>query len=526
MMPAGSLSSYPRLSELILGLAHVSADMDTDITGLALDSRKVKPGDLFLACAGQGVHGMQFADQAITQGARVILCESEDQTPLEEQLSVPVFKIPKLGKHIGTIAERYYGHPSRELAVIGITGTNGKTSCSHFIAQALNEDKPCGVIGTIGSGLIGALQSGVHTTPDAVEVHRLLDQMRSQGARHAVMEVSSHGLVQGRVEGVAFCVGIFTNLTRDHLDYHGNMENYWKAKQLLFNNPSIKYAIINTDDTYGRDLIKLLPNSVQSISYGFEERRGLGKKHLLASSLKQDLAGLHFKVSTPWGDGEIKSTLIGRFNVSNLLASLGALLVLGVPLNTALRRLEENKTLPGRMECLGGSPGVPWVYVDYAHTPDSLANALIALRQHIREIESKTDSPVDNKTVSKKRKLWCVFGCGGDRDAGKRSAMGRIAEQHSDHVIVTDDNPRRENPQRIIEEILSGIKRPGVVSVIRDRKLAIAAAIKQAGEDDVILVAGKGHEDYQVIGARRLPYEGDCSVVESELSNIAGQGSR
>lgn len=504
MMPARSMTNLPTLSELLVGFAHVSSDLDTEVSGLAIDSRQVRPGDLFLACEGGQVHGMRFAQQAIDLGAKVIITETEDDSPVAGYLAVPVFKVPNLSQHIGEIAARFYGNPSRELSVVGITGTNGKTSCSHFLAQALNNDKSCGIIGTLGTGIFGRLQAGTHTTPDAVSVHKSLDEMRQLGARYVMMEVSSHGLEQGRVGGVAFDVAVFTNLSRDHLDYHGDMQAYGDAKQLLFRLPSVKCAVINVDDAFGLKLLKDLPGNVQAITYGFSKPQGVVVNHLHASGLVQDLAGIKFDIETQWGRRTIRSTLLGQFNASNMLACLGALLALGVPIDEAVSRLEKTSGVAGRMERIDdGSQGRPLVIVDYAHTADALEKVLTALREHISNDGGQAG------------RLCCVFGCGGDRDRGKRPLMGRVAERLASHIIVTDDNPRNENPQRIIEEILNGIKRSGAVSIIRDRPSAIRAALQQTSSGDVVLVAGKGHESYQIIGSRRHHYDGDKAVVQA-----------
>lgn len=506
MMPVRSMG-IPRLSELLVGFAHVSSDLDIEVPGLAIDSRQVRPGDLFLACEGGQVHGMRFAQQAIDLGAKAIITETEDDSSLAGYLEVPVLKVPNLSQHIGEIAARFYGNPSRELSVVGITGTNGKTSCSHFLAQALNNDKPCGIIGTLGIGIFGQLQTGAHTTPDAVSVQKSLDEMRLLGVRYIVMEASSHGLEQGRVGGVAFDVAVYTNLSRDHLDYHGDMEMYGDAKQLLFRLPSVKYAVINIDDEFGLKLLNDLPGNVQVITYGFNKPQGAEVNHLRASKLVQDPAGIKFGIETQWGRRTIRSTLLGQFNASNMLACLGALLALGVPMNEAISRLEKTYGVAGRMERVDdGSQGRPLVIVDYAHTADALEKVLTALWEHI------------GNDGGQPGRLWCVFGCGGDRDRGKRPLMGRVAERLASHIILTDDNPRNENPQRIIEEVLNGIKRPGTVSIMHDRPNAICTALRQANSGDVVLVAGKGHESYQIIGSRRHHYDGDKAVVQAILA--------
>jgi len=491
-----------RLSALLQGLIIVPAVADVEIHGVCSDSRRVQRGDLFLACAGGHAHGLDYLAQVVQAGAAAVIYESPaaGHPALMTTPVVPLLPLDDLRSQLGNIAARFYQHPSRALDVIGITGTNGKTSCSQFIAQALdNKDARCGVIGTLGYGLSGELSAAERTTPDVVAVQHLLADMLDRGARHVAMEVSSHALDQGRVNGVDFQVAVWTNLSRDHLDYHGDMASYAKAKQRLFQVPSLRHAVINLDDDYGRELIASIPSGVRISGYTLNakvtQHAVLEAQRIVSGTVLQlSDAGIELDVKSAWGDGRLQTGLLGRFNASNLLAALTTLLVLDVPFTTALERLGRVSTVPGRMERFGGGRQ-PLVVVDYAHTPDALEQALQALRPHCHG------------------KLWCVFGCGGERDTGKRPLMGAVAERNADRVLVTDDNPRGEDPIQIIADIMNGMRDPDAAYLRRDRNQAIAFAIEQSRPGDVILVAGKGHEDYQQVGTRRIPYSDRYSVA-------------
>jgi UDP-N-acetylmuramoyl-L-alanyl-D-glutamate--2,6-diaminopimelate ligase len=505
------------LSELLAGLVPQGFALDSAsqcvVNGLALDSRHVRAGDVFLACAGHQVHGVYFAQQAIAKGAVAVLVEEDDSVSKEiDEVShsavVPVINIAQLSNKMGVIAERFYGHPSKALTAVGITGTNGKTSCSQFLAQALSEDELCGIIGTIGNGLFGQLQNASHTTPDAVSLHGLFKQFLQQGAASVVMEVSSHGLIQGRVAGVSFDVAVFTNLSRDHLDYHGDMENYSAAKKLLFQMPGLQHAVINADDVFGRQLIKDLSDSLHIVSYGVEAYSDVKATQLVLSP-----QGIAFDVLTPWGSGTVNSTLIGRFNVSNLLAVLTALLVLDVPLAKALQRMQRLTTVPGRMERVGYGGAGPVIVVDYAHTPDAVEKALGSLREHFKT-QGNTHDKAHDKT---RHKIFCVFGCGGDRDPGKRALMGTMAETHADNIVITNDNPRTEDPNRIVSDIMQGITQADHAQVILDRPQAIRWALQHAMQNDAVIILGKGHEQYQIFGKEKRHYAGD-GVIAAKIA--------
>jgi len=454
------------------------------VSGLALDSRKLQPGELFLACEGVAQHGVHYIDDAIEHGAVAVALEPGEATDAVDlsRFAVPVFVVERLHWLASELAARFYGDPSAQMQVVGVTGTNGKTSVSQFIAQAIGRDAPCGVVGTLGSGLIGQLTDTGHTTPDPVSLQQQLGEMVDAGVRHLAMEVSSHALDQGRANGVAFDVVVFTNLSHEHLDYHGNMTAYAGAKRRLLDFAGVKKAVINADDALGRDWLVSLPAGVEAISYSLS-----GDAVLRGEQLQLDGNGLRMTVHYKDQRGELQTGLLGRFNAANLLAALGALLALEYDFYDALAKLAQVTTVPGRMEAFGGGDK-PLVVVDYAHTPDALENALSALREHTAG------------------RLWCIFGCGGERDREKRPLMGRIAEQLADSVVVTDDNPRREEPYTIIEEIIGGIMEPDAVYINRDRTQAIAHAIELSHAGDVILVAGKGHETEQKIGDQLIPF--------------------
>lgn len=488
------------LRDLLDGLVPSVAAGDRFVSALTMDSRLVQPGDVFLACSGHRHHGLRFAGQAFAAGAAMVLWEP----PAPDMPTGDAYiQVPDLGARAGELAARLLRHPSRDLRVIGITGTDGKTSCAHFLAQCLDiESGPCGLIGTIGWGRPGGLKSTRHTTPDPLSTQGMLADFRDAGWAHAVMEVSSHGLDQGRVSGIEFDIAVLTNLTRDHLDYHGDAESYADAKAGLFMWPTLSAAVLNADDAFGRSLAQRVRVD-ERVLYGLAPpaAAGASARQVVGAELRLTQDGLELDVESAWGAGRLRSRLLGRFNASNLLAVLSVLLLEGWRLPLALTRLEDLKTVPGRMERFGGH-GQPLVVVDYAHTPHALDQVLRALREH---------GP---------GRLVCVFGCGGDRDTGKRPQMAQAAEHLADRVVLTDDNPRTEDPDRIVRDIMAGFRQPGAVAVIRDRALAIAEAIGSADEGDTVLVAGKGHEDYQLVGEARLPFS-DRDTVRQMLEEAA-----
>ena len=504
MMTVPDRMSGMPLSALLRGFVDFIARQDFVIQRLTLDSRTIVRGDLFIAIPGKTVDGRRYIDDAIARGATAVVWQSEagsQPIPISWRTSasgepLPVIAIDNLTHKVGVLADRFYQSPTKSLYTVGITGTNGKTSVSQFIAQALGETKPCGVIGTMGWGFLQQLRTSAHTTPDAVTCHRQLAELRDSGARAVAMEVSSHALDQGRVSGVHFDCAVFTNLTHDHLDYHGDMQAYADAKARLFNWPELKSQIINQDDAYGRSLIEQRSAHVNLLRYGLDKFHGMPE--LFADAIRYHSDGMSFQLHTPYGSGQLDLQLFGEFNVYNLLATSGVLLEAGVPFDTALQRLQQLKPIGGRMQVMHASDK-PIVIIDYAHTPDALQQILSATRQH------------------NFGKLWLVFGCGGDRDKAKRPVMGAIAQSFADRVVLTNDNPRHEAAEQIIEQIRAGISDDNDVVIEMDRARAIRYALHHADKQDVVVIAGKGHETYQQIGDNKFPFS-DTAVVAAFLS--------
>ncbi|MEW8506275.1 MAG: UDP-N-acetylmuramoyl-L-alanyl-D-glutamate--2,6-diaminopimelate ligase [Candidatus Thiodiazotropha sp.] len=509
MMAAEQLNGGPSLRSLLQGLVSVPVNEDREVTAITQDSRDVVPGTLFLACAGGSHHGLAFAEQAVTRGAVAVIWETDgaegESLAAGLKLAVPLLALPRLSRHASYIAGRFYRHPSRRMNLYGITGTNGKTSISLLLARALEDESPCGVVGTLGVGLPGDLRASGYTTPDAVNLQRHLHELQQQGAGAVTMEVSSHALDQDRAAAVAFDCAIFTNLSRDHFDYHQTLENYAAAKARLFQMPDLSSAVINLDDDFGRTLAKSLAVGVKLLGYTLQPAGDLPvglDGWARARSVEPTAGGMRIGVSTHAGDAEFNTKLLGRFNVANLLAVLLALLHRGWSLQHCVEVISKLHTVPGRMELLGSGER-PSVVVDYAHTPDALEKALQALRDHCPG------------------RLSVVFGCGGDRDRGKRPLMGELAESLADRVVVTDDNPRSEVSSEIIKQILGGMTEPRQVLVEADRRRAIRAAIADASAGDMVLVAGKGHEDYQLVAGQVLHFD-DREEVAAALDAWPG----
>ena len=467
-------------------LAGIVAAPSLSITGLAMDSRAVRRGDAFIALRGGSGHGLEHQSQAVAAGARAVLWDpGEGRAPDVVRGDIACVPVPTLRSRLGEIADRFYGAPSSRLAVAGVTGTNGKTTCAWLLAGAVNGTARRGAyLGTLGSGFPPELESAALTTPDVITLHRQLRALSDAGATHVAMEVSSHALDQGRVDGVRLRIAAFCNLSRDHLDYHGNIERYAFAKQRLFRMPGLEHAVINTGDPVGAGFAGALEQGVTLTSVAVGGECPSTQRFIHVTHVDAAAGGLSLEVNGHFGRRLLQSRLVGAFNAENLAVTLGLLLAWDVDVDEALAALAHGSAPPGRMEGFR-LPNGALAIVDYAHTPDALSKVLTAVRAHAAG------------------RVLVVFGCGGDRDTGKRALMGAAAERLADRVIVTDDNPRGEDPDQIVGMILSGFKTPARARVERDRGLAIGAALAEAGPRDVVLIAGKGHEDYQLVGAER-----------------------
>ncbi len=464
---------------------------------MTLDSRLAAAGDLFVAIKGHQADGRLYIPQAIAQGVAAIIAEADGEAAdgeICQKHGVPVIYLSHLNQRLSELAGRFYHQPGEALRLIGVTGTNGKTTTTQLLAQWSQALGECSaVMGTVGNGLLGHVCPTENTTGSAIDVQQVLSNLVEQGATFAAMEVSSHGLVQDRVAALPFEVAVFSNLSRDHLDYHGDMAQYEAAKWLLFSTHKAKKYVINADDEVGLRWLSRLPQAV-AVSMEDNIPDGWQGPWLQTTHVHYHDGGASIEFDSSWGKGALESGLMGAFNVSNLLLALASLLSMDYPLASLLDTVSQLQPVCGRMEVFS-APGKPTAVVDYAHTPDALEKALEAARLHCNG------------------QLWCVFGCGGDRDKGKRPLMGSIAEQLADRVIVTDDNPRSEEPKAIITDILAGFLDAGRAQVIHGRAEAVTSAIMQAAEGDVILVAGKGHEDYQLVGHRRLDYSDRTTVA-------------
>jgi len=485
-----------KLSSLLNRVADVSASMDCEIMSITLDSREVTQGCLFVALKGTQQHGLAYAKVAEEQGAVAIISEADKSVSIED-LEIPQFEVVDLRQYLGLIADRFYQSPSQSLNIVGITGTDGKTSISHFMAQVLGQ---CAVIGTLGVGTLDNLQKATHTTPDVLHVHQHLQEMKTQGVETVAMEVSSHALDQGRVANVGFDVAVLTNLSRDHLDYHKTLEAYADAKEKLFHWDGLKAVVLNLDDAFG---YKLSTRTKNTIGYGIGKVENYPEGSLVAENAKLTIKGVSAQIHYGDEQGELSVAVLGRFNLSNLLAALGAMIGLDIPLTDALTKLNKVQTVAGRMEKIAASElSDVLTVVDYAHTPNALETILKALREHTTQ------------------NLICVFGCGGDRDTGKRPLMAAVAEQCADVVIVTDDNPRTENPAVIMQDIVAGFEKPELVTVEHDRATAIKQALKQAKAGDAVLIAGKGHENIQILATGSVPFS-DREQANKVLQELA-----
>jgi UDP-N-acetylmuramoyl-L-alanyl-D-glutamate--2,6-diaminopimelate ligase len=475
-------------------------DSNLEIADLTLNSNDVIQNSIFIALKGANHHGLNYGKSAIEKGAVAILFDKEDAELADEILAdsnVLKIDVENLVNNLGEIAARFYGQPSKKMNVIGITGTNGKTSCSQFLAQVLENS---GVIGTIGWGKLDNLRETLNTTPDALAVQKMLATLKNEGCENVVMEVSSHGLAQGRVNGVQFKGAIFTNFSRDHLDYHKTMEAYLEAKLKLFDMPNLEFAVINLDDEISNKVIAAIPSHIEIIGVTTKNDIAPRGQTLRAENIELNLSGIQFEVCWQNQKQPCHVPLIGKFNLENVLCVLATMLKLGIDFSDAAERLKNLKPVAGRMEKFGAENNQPLVIVDYAHTPDALEKVLSGLQLHT------------------KGKLSVVFGCGGNRDKGKRAQMGRVAEEFADYVIITDDNPRFESNEDIIEDILSGFFN-NEAKVIHEREKAIQHAIEHANAQDCVLIAGKGHEDYQEINGEKFPFS-DAQCVREVLAQL------
>ncbi|MGE0625278.1 MAG: UDP-N-acetylmuramoyl-L-alanyl-D-glutamate--2,6-diaminopimelate ligase [Pseudomonadales bacterium] len=455
-----------------------------DVSGMTDDSRQVRPGDLFVAVSGGAADGHAYLADAVAAGAVAVLAERN-----ETAVNVPVIVLEDLKRRRGTLAARVYGEPSAQMTCVGVTGTNGKTSIACFVAELAGcEGEAAGYMGTIGWGRLGALEASGLTTESAITVQRRLAGFREQGIDWAVLEVSSHALDQHRVDAVAFDYAVFSNLTRDHLDYHQDFDSYGRAKARLFRFPGLEAAIVNIDDPFGRTLAADLEGQVRVVSYGAS-----ADADIRWSDLEFRASGVTGRIATPWGEGRFELPLYGDFSVANAAAALGVLCATGRSFPRVLAALAGLSAVPGRMEFF---PGRPTLVVDYAHTPDAVTKMLTALRPHCAG------------------RLVCLIGCGGDRDRGKRPLMAQAACHHADVVWLTSDNPRSEAPERIIDDMLAGVPEGAAVHVEAERLVAIRRAAAAAGPEDLVVIAGKGHEDYQEIRGRRLPFSDRAIAAE------------
>ncbi len=500
-MPAEHLPLNTTLTDLLRGFADAPP---IPIRGVASDSRLLTEGSLFLACQGMNSHGVDYLQEAEAAGVSAVAYDATT-SDAPQNIGVPIIAVDKLDTKLGEIANRFYGRPSEALKVIGVTGTNGKTTVAWLIAQCAQLlGERCAYLGTLGHGVDEIHGGEGMTTPAAIELHGQLADFVDQGASYAAIEVSSHALSQGRVDGVRFLAALFTNLTRDHLDYHADMLDYFETKARLFLESDTQNRIVNLDSEFGTELAARCGPDVVTVSTNFD-RVANGRPYVFVRSVVANELGSDIAFVSSWGDGRFTLPIPGDFNVANAVIVLALMLKLGVPLDSACDVLSRVHAPSGRMERVAAAG--PAVYIDFAHTPDAIGVALRALRAHCRG------------------NLWCVFGCGGDRDAGKRPLMARSAERLADHVVISSDNPRTENPQQIIDAIVAGLARPTKATVIEDRAAAIGWTIEQAGKSDVVLIAGKGHEDYQHIGAERRPFS-DYAIAQAALHAGTKGGQR
>ena len=502
MIMGKSQTAGMSLAELLTGYVTSQPVPDIDIVDIASNSRAIHQGSLFIALRGLNSQGIDFAIDAVKLGAVAVMYDARDEYCLQrmallsKQVQTHWIGVEGLDRLNGEIVSRFYGDPGRYLKIIGITGTDGKTSVTHLIAQALTQlGKSVASIGTLGYGVGSELDSASHTTPDAVTLQSYLHQFHQQKCDYVIMEVSSHALQQYRVSGCHFDIAVLTNLGRDHLDYHHNMDQYASAKARLFREFDLTARVLNTDDEFGRQLSEEF-DSGGMIRYSASQsaKKGDAEVYLLGSEITKQ--GLDVHVATPIGDVHASTALMGRFNIDNIIACISSLVASGLELPQVQWAVTGLKPIPGRMEKFSGGTNRATAVIDFAHTEQALRACLTTSRDHTSG------------------QLWCIFGCGGDRDPGKREGMGRAAEELADRIIITDDNPRTENPQQIVSEIRKGLRHPDKACVLHDRQAAIHFALSEAKVGDLVVIAGKGHEAEQIIGHQRFPFS-DRQVVQN-----------
>jgi len=495
-MPAERMNRRHNLRSVLEGMAEAP---DLAVNDLSDDSRRLGQGDVFVACAGATRHGLEFANEALDAGAAAVLWDTSTGDPARARGRVPFIGVADLAARLGDLANRWYDSPSKSLDVVGVTGTNGKTTVAWLTAQGLQlQGLPAGYVGTLGFGVDELSVDLGLTTPPCLDLQRKLAGFRDAGARAAAIEVSSHALSQKRLDGVTLHAAVFTNLSRDHIDYHGDMRAYGASKAKLFREFDSEHRIVGLDSAFGRELAASLDTRVVTTSTE-PDRRLDGCRFLFVRSSAATGSGSRVKVDSSWGSGELHVPLPGGFNVANAIQVFALLLLRGAEFESAAETIAALSAPPGRLELVNGPQDrdQPRVYVDYAHTPAALDAVLRALRPHAAG------------------RIWCVFGCGGDRDRGKRPEMGEVASRLAERVVLTNDNPRSESPAAILGEIEAGLR--GSAEVIEDRASAIAWTIAQAGADDTVLIAGKGHENYQIIGDRRLDFS-DSAAARANLA--------
>lgn len=500
-----------KLNDLLNAIYTQHSDPELSVQGLCLESQQIKANDWFVALKGHHTDGRHYIGQAIEKGAKGVICEAQGQEKFQGY-RVPVVYVDHLDQKVGQLASAFYQNPSAQLNVIGITGTNGKTTCAKLLSDALNGlDTPCAMVGTLGFEFLKQHHPSQNTTPDPIQLHRFFSTIHQQKAQCAAVEASSHGLEQGRLNGVRFESALFTNLTPEHIEYHGNMLAYGRAKMKLFEFPSLKRVVVNATDPFSKQILSRV-NSHQSLGVYNAKGPSLPSGYALntdkapywigVEKSQIDAFGIRAHLTGSFGKGELRSRLLGEFNVQNLLCVLTELCLQGIPLPKALEVLNRAKPVSGRMERLGGGQS-PEILIDYAHTPEALREVLQAA-----------------KAVCKRR-LWVVFGCGGNRDRSKRPLMGQVASELADRIILTNDNPRQEDPQTIMEHILEGIPMDPSAEIFLkpDRKEAIRYALTHALPIDMVVIAGKGHEDVQWVGHKKIPFN-DAKCVNSLLFEV------